>query len=191
MRIAFIYSGGLRSWEKVQDNHKQNLWTDNCDLFFHTYEEPTAKRHFHFIKIPAEFYPDLPNHKFNTRRRDETSVANVMNQWHNMFIAFCMVPKIFDVYVKVRPDLEFSSKIDFGQYNYENKIYIPEGNDFSGINDRFAFGNYETMRKYYSVYVNHNDLWEGGTIFHPETMVLANLNGLEINRIPITETIIR
>ncbi len=193
MKIAFIYSGHLRTWEAIQENHEKNLWTDDCELFFHTYEKPEVKREFKFTQIPVEFYAmDGISHKFNTRKRPEATVAQSLNQWHNMFVSFCLVPLGFDVYVKTRTDLHLGSKIDFS-VDYNNKIYIPEHNDFGGINDRFAFGNYETMKKYYSVYVNHLDLWNDGTEFHTETMQLANLNrqGVQIVRVPVEEHILR
>jgi len=196
MRVAFIYSGALRSWNQCRQNHEANIWHEG-HLFFHTYEVPVVPNienlTHSFIQIPGRFYPDMFEHRFNTRKRPEAVVGQALNQWHNMFIGFCNVPLGYDVYVRIRPDLMFSGKINFDQYNYENKIYIPEGNDFWGVNDRFAFGSYEVMKKYYSVYVNHADLWDEGVTFHTETMQLANLKkqGVEIVRIPITEMILR
>ena len=187
----FIYCGALRSWARCRQNHIENLWTDG-HAFFHTYENPNEPNST-FIQIPGEFYAmDGVSHKFNQRKRPEACVAQSLNQWHNMFVGFSLAPKGYDVYVKTRPDLMFNGKINFN-VNLDNQIYIPEANDFGGINDRFAFGNYETMKKYYSVYINHEELWNEGVEFHTETMQLANLKkqGVNINRIPVTESILR
>jgi hypothetical protein len=167
-------------------------------LFFYTHEPPevnlTENITHSFIQIPGHFYlPAGPTHKFMTRKRPEASIDSTLNQWHNMYIGFCTVPQTFDVYVRMRPDIMFGGKINFEAYDYNNKIYIPEGNDYGGINDQFAFGNYEVMKKYFSLYINHQELWDDGVTFHTETMQLANLRkqGVEIIRIPITEYVLR
>lgn len=193
MRIALIYTGHLRTWEKCKENHKQNIWSENTFEFWHVYKNDGCADPRHSI-IPGEFYQmDGITHKYNTRRRPEACIAQSLNQWHNMFIGFCIVPKDYDVYVRIRPDIIFNNRIDFSRYDYGNNIYIPEGSDYGGINDQFAFGNYEVMKKYYSVYLNHKELWEEGVEFHTETMMLANLlkQGINIIRIPVTQQILR
>jgi hypothetical protein len=192
-RIAIIYTGHLRTWDKCRENQKANLWTEDTDLFFHTYEEPshTVKQ---FVKIPQEYHI-INEHKYNDNRRPETSVGNTMNQWHNNFIGFCIVPNNYDIYVRCRADTTFSSRIDLNSYDYsDSKIYIPHGhNYYDGINDQVAWGNYETMKKYYSVYLNHADIFKDGVTFHTEGYVTENMKrqGLNIVRVPIDNFIIR
>lgn len=192
MRIALVYTGHLRTWYKCKTNHEVNIINDDCVLYWHTYERPEGEPIYD--PIPGEFYNGLLDHKFNTRRRPEASVCNSLNQWHNMFIGFCLVPNDYDVYVRIRPDIMFGGKIKFEEYDCSgNTVYIPEGQDYGGINDQFAFGNYEVMKKYYSVYLNHAELWEQGVEFHTETMMLKNLEKqkIKIVRIPIEQHILR
>lgn len=78
--------------------------------------------------------------------------------------------------------MKFNGRLDFSQYNCsENNIYIPQGMDYTGINDQFAFGNHKVMKAYYSVLMNQGHLWSEGTRFSSEGMQLANLNSQDIN----------
>jgi hypothetical protein len=147
-----------------------------------------------FIKINKDYYSPIPDHKFNYNRRPESEPHNGFNQWHNNFIGFSLVPTDYDVYVKSRCDICIDHKINFEDYTYDNNtIYIPTGNDFWGINDQFAFGNYEVMKKYFNVYINKDDIFNSGTVYNPEIFVLQNLlmQNINIVRIPQTNWIVR
>jgi hypothetical protein len=100
-------------------------------------------------------------------------------------IGFNLIPKGYDIYVRIRPDTIFNGKLDFSQFDCTGKrIYIPQGMDYGGINDQFAFGNHEVMKIYYSVYQNCHELFNEGHKWHSEGMQLANLqkHGVEIVR---------
>jgi hypothetical protein len=198
LKIALIYTGQLRTWELCRHNHAENIYTKDCSMYWHTYEEPDVKTvmssdnlekysidgfRWHFVKVPEPFYPDpFKEHKYAARKRPETSVYQTLGQWHTNFIGFCLVPRGYDVYVRIRPDIKFNGRLDFTQYDYTgNNIYIPEGNDYGGVNDQFAFGNYDVMKAYYSVYLNCHQLWEDGVEFHSEGMQQSNLNRQQIN----------
>ncbi len=188
MRIALIYTGYLRSWEQCRGT-QLNLYTGETDLFFYTYEKPEwgendfIKPKTIHIPIHEPFFPDpFKEHKYSSRRVPENTVYQSLNQFHNNLISFCLAPLGYDVYVRIRPDLKFESKLDFSKYDCSgNTIYIPEGNDFGGICDQFAFGNREVMKKYYSLYFTCHELWESGAIWHSEGLQLANLNREGVN----------
>jgi len=75
-----------------------------------------------------------------------------------------------------------------------NTIYIPEGQDHDGINDRFAMGDYEAIKKYSYIFDNCQYLLDNKlAIPHPETLTLANLTytGALIKRFPMNYDIIR
>lgn len=194
MKIALIYTGYLRSWEICRGWHKEHIWTPETDLFFYTYEKPvfgdTDRECFDFgslcwhIAIPQPFYPDpFAEHKYSSRRVPENTVYQTLNQWHNNFIGFCLAPLGYDIYVRIRPDIKLNGRMDFKQYDCTgNNIYIPQGLDYGGVNDQFAFGSYEVMKKYYSVYINCHELWrDDGITWHSEGMQLANLNKQGVN----------
>ena len=209
MRIALNYTGLLRSWQQCKGNHYDNVWVPNkCDAFFYSDIDPELimeereLEYFHEGKLlfiqdeNVNFYPDpWAKHRYSERMVPENTVCQTLRQWHCGLIGFCLIPQGYDIYVRIRPDISFNGKINFADYDCTGKtIYIPQGNDFGGINDQFAFGNHEVMKIYYSIYQTHHDLWHEGKIFHSEGMQLANLNkhGVNIVRIGSPQvTIIR
>jgi hypothetical protein len=173
-------------------------------MWFYTYESPSfallkdlsEPKHPHrWRQIFEPFFPDpFKKHRYFERMAPENTVYNTWNQWFNNLMAFVQTTPGFDIYCRIRPDIKFNGKLDWDQYDCSKKvIYIPQGHDFGGINDQFAFGNREVMKIYYSVFINCHDLWHDGVLFHSETMQLENLrrNGVEIVRIQPQHDIIR
>lgn len=186
MRIALVYTGQERTWARCKENHELNVWNENTTVFWHTVEA---------LGIPGDYYTlDGHSHPYDKNRRPETVVASSLNQWHNNFVGFSIVPKGFDVYVRIRPDIIFTGKLEYNQ-NYEGlKVYIPQGHNYwDGVNDQIAWGNYETMKVYYSIYVKHLEIFHSGLEFHTERYLTENLKrqGVEIIRVPVDNHIIR
>lgn len=202
-KVALNYTGFLRSWQQCKGNHYENVWLSNdCHAFFYTDDYPalnfeTRERdyfgvypdtRFHFNKDQNPvFYPDpFKEHRYHERKAPENTYYQTMRQWHCGFIGFCLIPQGYDIYVRIRPDIVLNGPIDFSKYDCTGKtIYIPQGNDFGGINDQFAFGNHEVMKIYYSIYQTHHELWHEGVLFHSESMQLANLNKHGVNIVRI------
>ena len=207
LKICLIYTGNCRTWELCNENHKEVFGVKgwpveerNFYVYFYTYERPikcpilNECKEFTFNKIPESFYPDpYAVYKYNSRMRPENTPNQSRNQWLNNFVGFRLVPKGYDVYVRVRPDIKFSTQtIEWDKFDYSgNNIYIPKGNDYGerSINDQFAFGNYEVMKAYYSVFLNYDELWESGVTWHTEGMLYENLlkENINIVRIPHPE----
>lgn len=165
-------------------------------MFFYTYTEPLNTKYKRFIEISGTFYGGNSSLYDGFKVTGTTDAYKVLWAWHNQFINFCLTPLGYDVYVKSRCDITLSDKVAFERYYYDDgTVYIPEGNDFApgAVNDQFAFGNYESMKKYFSVYLNHERLFDSGVQFHPETYLAENMRRLGVNivRIPITNTIVR
>lgn len=185
MRIALLYSGFLRTWELCRANHIDNIYKQNknIDLYFHTDADPSDEAYtivdwrFYWTPLPEKlFYPD-PNqpHPYNDRKSPEGSVYQTLRQWQCNFVGFSIVPSDYDVYVRIRPDLKFNGPLVL-QKPEPKTIYIPEGMDYRGINDQFAYGDYETMKAYFQVFENYHFLWrDKGVMFNSEVMQKANL----------------
>lgn len=191
MKVAAFYSGYTRTWDKVQSNQAASIGP--CDKYFYTFESPGPC--WQWIRIPQHFYPYLPDHPYIKNKNPYSSVDSTLNQWHNQFVGFNLIPNTYDIYVKSRCDIELGGNIDFAQYEInDTNIYIPKHNDhYEGVNDQFAFGSYSVMKKYCSVYINHRDIFDSGMQFHPEGYVTRNMKnlGLNIIRLNITNTIVR
>lgn len=99
--------------------------------------------------------------------------------------------RAFDM-IQDRPNRIVSSRFDLYVDDYiwyvdtieDNTIYIPEGEDHGGLNDRFAYGNYESMKIYCHLYdqidtLSHPEL-------HPESILkeYVDITGLTVVRFP-------
>ena len=88
--------------------------------------------------------------------------------------------KFYDLIVSCRFDLymdKYSPEIPL-----PNTIYIPSHEDHTGINDRFAIGDFNTMKKYMNLYDNCLYLLENKICPpHPENLHLYNILFHNIN----------
>lgn len=195
MTVVLCYTGFLRSWQTCAANHWHYLAELNkADAYFYTYELPYIQVNDlqgsissypikQFVQCQHPFYDDpFAAHKFDSNKAGESKVHHTYNMMHNNLVGFSLIPKGYDVYVRIRPDIKFNGPLKFSDHETKpNTVYIPKGNDYRGINDQFAFGDYDSMRKYYSVYLNCADLYNDGILFNSEVMHLANLNKLGVN----------
>jgi hypothetical protein len=75
-----------------------------------------------------------------------------------------------------------------------NTIYIPEGNDYNGLNDQFAMGSLESMKRYMYLFNNYPRYMELNILPHPETLNMCNLrenDNMDIGRFDMEHIIIR
>jgi hypothetical protein len=205
MRIAVLYSGFLNGWNLNLPSNRTCLFTDETDLYFYTYDEPTNVTIKQYVPIgtqtqkelvfySSEYYRKVRDLHGDNKYYTPAQHANILQQWHNLFVGFCLVPDDYDVYIKSRGEIMLHGKIDFHQYDMSKKVvYIPSGNDFAGINDQFAFGNYEVMRIYYELYIDYFKIHGFLIPYSPETSLLEHLvrNRIEIIRTNPPNTIER
>lgn len=198
-RVAFSYTGYLRTWKYCATNHWAYLFKGHdVDAYFYTYEDPEIRVNdehgnsslipvHQFTKCPHPFYDDpFAPHRFDSNCAGETKPHQALNMMHNNLVGFSLIPKGYDIYVRVRPDMNFNGPLNFNEYDIQpNTVYIPKGMDYRGINDQFAFGDYDSMRKYFSVYLNAELLHSEGNLFNSEVFHLANLNKLGVNIVRI------
>ena len=98
----------------------------------------------------------------------------------------------YDIIVACRFDLYMNAYSP--ELPLKNTVYIPSGNDHTGINDRFAFGDFQTMKQYMNIYDNCVYLIENNiSVAHPENLHLYNILHCKINivRINIHQEICR
>jgi hypothetical protein len=189
-RVAVIYAGELRTWEKVKSNQEENLLNlYDCDLFWYTYENPNYRGTF--VPITKTRWPpeDTPYH---ANKIPEAAPDRTLNMWHNLFIAFSLVPDTYDYYVKCRTDIRFDGRIVLE--NSPGKVYIPNHSDFrDGVNDQFAYGCHKSIRDYVELYLHFKDYYAQGIAFHSEYYLKHHLltQGIEIVRTPVRQHIVR
>lgn len=188
MTVCLIYSGHLRTWEQCKCNHAEVL-------------RPAPAHVVHYNETTHDLTPyhrDEWRHYYrgNEYPETESQPENTLSMWRGMWNAWQLAPEGFDCYVRIRYDIILEGGgVDFPQWPMENNtVYIPEGNDYrEGVNDQFAFGNRQSMEKYYSVFHHHKTHFDAGKPFHTESYHKYTLDMLGVNivRIPITNRILR
>src|ERR1035437_4389531 len=161
MRVAVLYAGDIRTWNKCRENQLRNIPGEK-DLYFYTYTEPENTIYKKFIQ--ASLWNGVWDDRYAANKHPWIDTSRVMKIWENLYNGFQMIPREDDVYVKSRCDIELNGEIEFNKFTYPpNKVYIPKGSDYeNGVNDQFAFGSYEAMEKYFSVHSNHPKMFEDG-----------------------------
>lgn len=108
----------------------------------------------------------------------ETNVPNMILHFINKCRVFQLLEnnnKItnnnYDIILSLRIDLVFYNPIIFPNEILPT-IYIPNEHHYGGINDRLAYGDFDTMAKYMKIiYYIYNII----QIVHPERLTLANI----------------
>ena len=186
MKVCQIYVGHRRTFWHTEKNHKYSLLPIN-------YVHHRNERSSSFV------YHTFDTHPYQARVDGNTNVQNVLNSWHNRYVAFVTAPEDYDVYVLMRYDIEISDKIDFTKFSYDdNTIYAPSDNDHAwGVNDQLVFGNREVLKKYVSIHTNHLSMFHSDDDklypwFHNESYCTRNLlkQGVTIHRIEASTHIV-
>lgn len=145
MKTLLLISGSLRTLReniRTFGNHDiavyvskddQDTYLNESDIRF-LMEEPRIKT---LVIEPAPAVPDLYT---------EPRQQNIYKQWYKLHRLWSCVPKVYDMYVRIRPDVCLESDID-----YTNQLTIPLGNDRDGINDQIAMGPLNEMNHYCSM----------------------------------------
>lgn len=93
----------------------------------------------------------------------------------------------YDYICMTRLDILYDSSIDWSLINpLENTIFVPEGYDYNGLNDRVCIGNLDTIEKYSSIYNNSLHIIEStfetnNNIIFPEILLQGHITDLKIN----------
>lgn len=193
MKIAILMSGRINT-NIQQYEHFNHIFQENNDVdLFISYPYKYEVLLDEFVKLykpkkviaSDENYINVDKYKvyFQSNRHNvmcmflnRKKVLDIFNEYineNNIDIAS------YDLIISARCDLIFDKSLDFNKYiPYIKKdiLIAPNtGNDFGGMDDRFALGNYRTLTKYLNLYDNLIRLLENGNIIHPEMLTLKNL----------------
>lgn len=193
-RIAILFFGRLRNYEKrwllnalpSENTYDIFLSSDNSSLedvenFCRLYN-PVAVNNEPITYIVN--FGSYPNHK--------TCPANINNMTRH-FINKKRVYELLEA-TGTQYDLVISSRLDLYMEPLilpaevaTNTVYVPEGEDHTGLNDRFAYGSQDAMRHYMNIFDNCIYLLKQRiSVPHPENLTLYNLIhcGVSIVRFP-------
>lgn len=200
-RTAVCISGYLRSFEKTFDRIFNNLLKQtNPDIFIHTwdymgaphrsFDGPMTKVSTHsllhqinklykptkLVIEPAINFPIIP--LMQSKNLDRRDINGVLSMFYK--IKACNQIKKnyetqnnfkYDCVIRMRSDLMFMSPFYINKDVNMNKLYIPLGYDYEGINDQLAYGSSDIIDEYCQVFDNIEQLLIDGEKLNPEKLL--------------------
>jgi hypothetical protein len=122
-----------------------------------------------------------------------TNVKNVASMFYNHYKNMELIDQYqiennikYDMILYLRSDILPEYHLDIQFKLEKNTVYIPLDNDWGGVNDQMAFGDYESMKKYTSLYQHLNNYIKNKVVnYHPETMLNYHLKNMDLNIVRI------
>lgn len=185
MKVAVLYSGLVNITQDIYDNHRRHLIDIyDTDIYCSTWDTPgydaisSIISSANLIEIEnfdtaKSIFEELA---FYLKTHAETRPINVMSMYYKLSRVYRIIrDKNYDIVVRQRFDTTFLHDIHLSQ---SDTIKIPKGQDHrDGINDRWAYGPQELMKKYHNVYKNiQTYCLAQKQIFHPEFLLKYHLN---------------
>jgi uridine kinase len=181
MTTLLLVSGSLRTFRENKNrlgNYDLAVYVskDDEDTYLNVqalrslYEEPRVKV---LLIEPATQVPDL--------YKDERQ-RNIYKQWYKLSRLWQSVPKTYETYVRIRPDICLEKPLDIESIVQKyTSLVIPLGSDRDGINDQLAIGPYQIMNHYCKTF----DIVHKYPNDTSESILATCLEGLQVKRIPI------
>ena len=171
MNVAVIFSG--RTNKAVIHHDMFNTIFGNAEYYFSCCPKTCSEDIDKVIQLykPTDFVTD-----------EMPSNVNSVCMFYNRKRAFDLIKNLPDIVVSARFDIYIKEYIfhPLSCHRIEdNTIYIPSGQDWGGLNDQFAYGNYESMSKYCNLYkyIDSLELHD----FHPETLLKKYIEKVGLN----------
>jgi hypothetical protein len=211
LNVALLISGQVRNAKETYPSIKEKILDIyNPDVFIETWSNSSEiESHFNGVmpndstldeiekmynpKILSseEYSKEIEEHfisrGLNKNTYAETKTTNLYSMHYKIKKGFNLIEeyqslgKCYDIVIRIRFDIRLENFIDLYEVN-PNKVYIPEGwNHRDGINDLFAIGGYEVMKKYCNLYSYLEEYSIAGSMFHPETLLKVHLEKNSIN----------
>ena len=168
------------------------------DIAFTQFLEVMKMKHIVDVYISANYYDDdlqkniqpviyetksytlCPNlEKSLILGKNVKSIYNICSMYHHKKVIFEKVANDYDVYMYFRTDLKNAEKLKFPEKLKGNTVYLPDDHDCQGVNDRMAYGDYDSMSKYMNIDISKHK------VVLPELILKNHLksNGVKIERI--------
>lgn len=202
MKTAICLSGELRTLDVTIGRLKSKIFNNfsDYDLFYYGWKDDANLHHLKLLeKLPntkniiLEDRIDVPSHK--TPRGEDTQAIirqlHCLQQSHKMQKDYGQ----YDIVVRVRPDylvMAEETGIDENQLK-PNTIYLPNHDHHYGYNDRFYYGDSDSM----DIVSNRRDSLDyytqmGGISFYEALhKFVIDYNELNVEFLPMTGVLLR
>jgi hypothetical protein len=186
MNIALYISGRTKLYDKWLIKQLQNNTEHKIDIFGYFNEEVNIDfvSLINPISVGWEKYYLPEKWKSVSYTHESVRPQNMCSMYYNNKKAFELIEEHmknnnikYDLIVKFRPDI-MNDKFPIFFITEDNEVCTPGEHVFGwpGINDMIAFGNFESMKVYSSMYDYIDEYIDNGVLFHPETMLRHHLD---------------
>lgn len=129
---------------------------------------------------------NVPDEIYNYKKNKETNYTNTYSMFYHNKRCTELIEKyeintgiLFDVIVKYRGDIIPNETMKI-EYPEPNTLYIPDGKDYSGINDQISYGNKKAMKQYSECVDNIIKYCKSGVIYNPERLLRHHIRYKEL-----------
>jgi len=194
MKIAIFFSGRIKGYEHTF-SHLKSIIDKYNPIFFTSLNQESEDEYTKTFCEKFNIKTDQINYEktiLPDSLKDVNSGSHVLNTYsmfnHN-YKGFCLIEKYqtshnihFDVIVKYRAEINSSDILKFDETK-NDKLYIPNGLDYGGINDQIAYGDFNIMKKYCELgNGNIEKLYiEKKIRYHPETLLCHHIKSLNLS----------
>ena len=205
MKVAVIFYGRISKFRETYHSFSRVFGETNPDIFYSCDNEDEI-----YISEFKELYRPIAvcNEKINYSvnfgvypgLESQTNIHNMTCHFINKMRVFELMEKyvkesgtVYDLVLSTRLDIIYISPIILSE-PANNCIYIPDGWDYSGLNDQIAYGNMAVMDIYMNIFINTElFLKKNKSKPHPESLNNYNIiyNGIDVVRFPLKYYIIR
>ena len=155
------------------------------------YSNETVVPQFSYTGVAWDASDRLTNRPVECYRSDEDKIVR---HHTNKYRVFCLCETYasdnnvrYDIFISLRVDTVFNDKLIYDKIE-ENTVYIPEGNDYHGLNDQFAYGDFLSMKIYSLLVMNAYMLIKlGFSDIHPEMLLYSHMvhSNVKVKRIQL------
>lgn len=212
MRIAVLFYGRLRKFKEHRENFLDSIGRENTlDIFYSADAEPHSQlEEFLDLYNPVRWCNDAIENTIEHQlykyknppspdHYEFTHVRNMTKHFYNKKRVVGLLDDYiretgttYDVVLFLRFDLFYKEPFVFQEVQ-ENTVYIPEGHNYAllAVNDQLAYGSFETMKKYMTLYDNVVSFLDQDAFLHPESLHYWNLrhHGIQVVRYPFAYNI--
>lgn len=169
MKVAFLVTGIPRQFSK-----NLKLYIDSlskiieCHVYLYFPKEQCDENYGNEMFNPDTFISILNDTKYKVILLDTLlptlpdiltrKQKNSIIQWYRIFKCFSYIPDEYDIIIRIRPDLKIlineTHFLDIITNYVNDTLYIPSGFDLDKdhLNDQIAYGSYDIMKIYCSIF---------------------------------------
>lgn len=191
-RVAIIFAGRVKGYEDSLFWLKDVIIKYNADTFCSINGECDEyhKKFLNELRIQGSHFEKYvcPGNLLNvTSKRSETNIYNACSMFHNTNRAFQLAEQyqtehgfVYDIVLYARADIVTNERLSLEMQS--NVVSVPLDNDYGGLNDQLAYGDFASMKHYTELY-NFIDSYchDRRVTFHPEILVDYHMKAGQVN----------